>query len=328
MEVKQRKEWIDFLRGIAMLLVIWGHIAKTEYPFFLLTSPFKLPLFFALTGYLFNDRDGNVKEFGKVLLLRIIIPWLLLSLVWLKIGYSVITGNPQNILHHLYSVISGESFWFMPCCILAECIQFFIRKFIKREPIRCLIMVAVSIAGLLMTHFGVGSFALFDVACTAQVFMMFGFLFKSHESFLREKTKPSHIWILLTVYIGLIVLSYFVYPKQIIDVHHNDYYNYAICIPLICISLFLLFIFAPQIKIFPKWIVYVGQNTLVFYMLHYAARTALTKVLGILRVSLPDGEIGYIIMMVYACVTMTVAAWLLNKFLPFAVGKRKMIRKT
>lgn len=59
----KRKIWVDLLRGFAMLLVIMGHIAKTESIFFLLTSPFKMPLFFAITGYVFNDRGETPKSF-------------------------------------------------------------------------------------------------------------------------------------------------------------------------------------------------------------------------------------------------------------------------
>ena len=45
---ENRKSWIDFLRGLAMLLVIWGHIAKTERMFYVFTGPFKMPLFLLL----------------------------------------------------------------------------------------------------------------------------------------------------------------------------------------------------------------------------------------------------------------------------------------
>ena len=49
---------IDALRGLAMLLVVFGHSTKGLYPFYVFTSPVKMPLFFALSGYLMNvDRE-------------------------------------------------------------------------------------------------------------------------------------------------------------------------------------------------------------------------------------------------------------------------------
>jgi len=63
MPIKRRQPWLDFLRGFAMLLVIWGHIAKTERMFYVFTGPFKMPLFFAITGYVFNDGGGNGSDF-------------------------------------------------------------------------------------------------------------------------------------------------------------------------------------------------------------------------------------------------------------------------
>ncbi len=318
-----RKEWIDFLRGIAMLLVIWGHIAKNEYGFFLVTSPFKIPMFFALTGYLFNDRNGDAKAFLKNLFFRIIIPWLVLSLVWARVGYSVVTGRFSNIWPQIYSVLSGDSFWFMPCCIAAECIQFLIRKFAKKEWVRYLVMAAAAAAGLVLTHFGFGSFALVDVACTAQLFMAFGLFFRNHEPVIREKSRPVWLWVLLAVYAGLSVLSYFAFPRQVIDVHHNDFYSLPVCFAMILISLFLLFAASPKLKRFPRWFLFVGQNTLVFYMLHYTFRTVFAKGLEILHVSLPKTEIGYLIEFVAVCVAMTVAALIINRFLPWAAGRRK-----
>lgn len=52
---KKRIEWIDALRALAMVLVIYGHQVPDLTGFFVFTSPIIITLFFAITGYVFNE---------------------------------------------------------------------------------------------------------------------------------------------------------------------------------------------------------------------------------------------------------------------------------
>ena len=54
-----RLAWIDVLRALAIILVVFGHQVGGEIVFFLFTSPVKMPLFFAISGYVFSMRGGN-----------------------------------------------------------------------------------------------------------------------------------------------------------------------------------------------------------------------------------------------------------------------------
>lgn len=47
--VKNRKDWIDALHALAMILVIYGHRVPEWSEYFVFTSPIKIPLFFAIT---------------------------------------------------------------------------------------------------------------------------------------------------------------------------------------------------------------------------------------------------------------------------------------
>ena len=58
-KAEQRKDWIDVLRAIAVLFVIYGHMGRGMWLYYVSTSPIKIPLFFAISGYLFNERDGD-----------------------------------------------------------------------------------------------------------------------------------------------------------------------------------------------------------------------------------------------------------------------------
>ena len=317
-----RKPWIDFLRGVAMLLVIWGHVAPEQDLFFVITSPFKIPLFFAITGYVFNDRNGDWKAYGKKLFFSIVIPWLVLSLVWARAISSLAHGDLNRIPALLYNLISGKTLWFMPCIIVAETIQFFIRWLLKTKRDRYLAMAAAAALGLILGRLGAARFAMLDVALLSQAFMLFGLWYKDHEQSLAEKLGLRFQAAGLALYVLLIAVSIFAYPGRSIDVHMNEYYNYLICGAMIFLSLLLLFVFFSGRKSFPRWIVFVGRNTLAFYMLHGFVRSAFAKCLSILGIHRQPMILWEGIEMVAVCAAVSVLALIINRWLPFIAGKR------
>lgn len=62
---KKRLDWIDALRALAIFLVILGHCAPNCYTYFLFTSPLKMPLFFVITGFVFNPINVNSAFYKK-----------------------------------------------------------------------------------------------------------------------------------------------------------------------------------------------------------------------------------------------------------------------
>lgn len=62
---KGRKIWIDGLRGLAMVFVLYGHLVNDWSTYYVFTSPIKIPLFFANTGYVYKTREGDFKRFLK-----------------------------------------------------------------------------------------------------------------------------------------------------------------------------------------------------------------------------------------------------------------------
>ena len=66
----KRKQWVDELRGIAMLLVLYGHLIQGSTPYFTFTSPIKLPLFLQLQDMCSTVLMPINVSFGKNCLLE------------------------------------------------------------------------------------------------------------------------------------------------------------------------------------------------------------------------------------------------------------------
>ena len=112
LEAKPRKDWVDALRGIAMIMVVLGHSLSGHIDYFSVTSPIKMPLFFAISAFLFKD-SSSILIIIRKLLGRIVMPWLCLGGI-IVICIALVQNN--SIYESYYSLIMGEGvWWFLPC---------------------------------------------------------------------------------------------------------------------------------------------------------------------------------------------------------------------
>ena len=318
---KKRIDWVDALRALAMVFVIYGHRVPEWSGYFVFTSPIKIPLFFAITGYVFSGANGDVKVFFRKLIRTIVIPWLVLTIL----PYLAMTPFKgfAFLWTHVKAILIGDEFWYMPCCIAAEIIWFFTLKFAKRKWLIALIAAVLFAAGVVLYHFGILSVFMINRAMTAQVFLLIGLLFRNYEKQIVERAGKA--WLLLTglaVYIGLGVLSLLLYPGQVMDVHLNKYYDYAICQAMIWIGIAVLFIAcAKYCRKFPRWWVCVGQHTLVIYLFHALVVRLCVKAFGFVHI--PVNRLTNILLTALACAICLGISLLIHWLLPELMGKKR-----
>lgn len=131
-QAKVRKEWIDVLRALAVIFVIYGHqLEKGDHTFiyYVFTSPVKIPLFLAISGYLFREND-EFKDFCAKIIRGLVVPWLILSLTPVLLS-SIIKGG-AGLKSSVISVLSGASVWYMPCCIISEFVFYALLRCCRR----------------------------------------------------------------------------------------------------------------------------------------------------------------------------------------------------
>ena len=114
-ETRKRKNWIDVLRAAAMLLVIYGHLlgGHDHANFYMVTSPVKIPLFFAISGYVFNDRGGDTVAFLKKTWRGLVVPLLFFSIVLMPV---TVFAASKGLLNHsaretFLKFVTGSEFW-------------------------------------------------------------------------------------------------------------------------------------------------------------------------------------------------------------------------
>lgn len=318
-----RKKWIDVLRSLAMLFVIYGHLLEKSdysYIYYVFTSPIKIPLFFAISGYLLNE-NVNLVTFLRKILRGLVIPWLVLSVVPVFL-VSILKGRAY-LFSNIKAILSGISFWYMPCCILAEIMFYFVLKICNKKSIPVLgSSVVLSSLGVFFVNTGVLDLLMFNRALSTQLFLTMGYFIKKYDGEL-DKVKKVHLYIGAGIYVAFGVLSIFLFPGQNLDVHKGDYYNLPICLIMVILGCFLLFEIGKRLDFKNGILSFIGRNTLVYYMLASYPITVYNVLISKVGINLGDTYLSAIIKSIFVCCLCAVFALFINAIIPEAVGKKR-----
>lgn len=184
--------WLDALRGIGILLVLLAH---NNPPFIRFIFGFHMPLFYALSGYLFKETTINRKPFEQIkrLLMQYIVPYLILCFANLilhllhiaavvpdhKIPFDRIPGYLIGIL-----LTDGDRMpqcsplWFLVSLAISLFLFYLIRK-VSFAGIRAVILIIAAALTFFLFRDGENMlpFALHTV-CPALLFLEAGYLLK------------------------------------------------------------------------------------------------------------------------------------------------------
>lgn len=117
--MKNRVEWIDGLKGILMIFVIWGHFFPPENIGIWIYS-FHMPTFFIISGYLRKDR--NFAETLKKKSISLLLPYIVTATISFILGIFIYKGMGMNIsLNEMISdffYLNGSVGWNSPIWFL------------------------------------------------------------------------------------------------------------------------------------------------------------------------------------------------------------------
>lgn len=162
----KRKTWIDAARGFAMLFVIFGHVGnelaangvEANWLFSLivqLINPVKVPLFFAVSGYLFSTKADDTLSFVKKMLKSRLVPYVIwgtfmgvlaFGMDFAKTGFDTAGILPLLCENYIFLLFAGNLIWFIPCLIVTELIFFAINKISGKRTWLMIILCALCTA--------------------------------------------------------------------------------------------------------------------------------------------------------------------------------------
>lgn len=154
--MKKRIDYIDILRGIGILYMVFGHIKYyPHYDYYI--HAFHMPLFFFVSGLFFRrDTKSSFWHFLKKISKQLLFPYFVCA-TFLYI-YACITGVgiAESKLKTLLLILTvnnngipnGGALWFLTCLYFCQIILFLLSKRIKKKFIFGLLCLSIMLFGI------------------------------------------------------------------------------------------------------------------------------------------------------------------------------------
>lgn len=349
--IKPRQYWADWLRGACMFMVILSHFSltkQTHYSWFY--SPVFLVGFFFVSGYFFKQCDTIGESLLRVWK-KIVVPWLLLGLIAIIVSNSfvksVMDGNGlEYLFEKIVKLIKGDLLWFLNCLVITQIYYILLMKicnvFFKKKLNLCKLFIAI--AGLcaifiLAKRDGVLLWSA-DTALYALGWFALGDLCSSYSKKIEFNVFLSIL--LLLVYVLIVVIVNKAIPLKY-DMGNNVFTHPLLQLILSLIGCFAMFQLALTIsrnessRFISPFVKYgllglLGKHTLVAFCFSSTIGFGVVHALFvIIKINvLTKFPYFYCLIFVYVvCWLMIGISWLLERYVPFIVGKeRTLVQKT
>lgn len=251
----------DMLKGLMIILMVFGHLPRTgtnaqelnEVVYYIYI--FHMPIFLILSGYFFVPTKDILKVKNKVIR-RVFIPYVIfLSIYLISLYYANYIGlhtsnmldtlSPLDLLEKLFIHPIG-AYWFLHTLLVYQLLCFVIEMFCEKQPVWLKVLYILVFSLFLIKGIGLST-QLANIT-----FILIGYLLKKGEVF---PNSGSTLWIVAGCF-------YFFDPSII----RNSYIIYIIF--LLSFLSFLSFLFERTTVLMQNYLSYIGRNTLIILLVH------------------------------------------------------------
>lgn len=326
---RERKHWVDLLKGFCMMAILYYH-AEYYYtdrhliPYHFYVSNVLMAFFF-MSGYLYFEEGRQVFSLSRKLrsIFRgIIIPYFIFTLL-IAFPKAYVHGRSMNVGEMLLHIVMGQASWFVAALSVAS-VLFSVLLYFTRQRTALMAVVgcgayAVS-AFLHHSHLAVEPNVWYvNEALLALFYLYAGYFFHANEARLNFLLRLPALILYLIIYIGCKFLE--------------SHFGLTITVAPMIISSFALFLIDTLATILLLMgvarrlgrchlVEWTGAHSLVYYFI--CGGVPLLSALLFRRIGLPyDGSYLRVVLLfsvVYAFATLL--TWLIYRFFPFLVGQK------
>lgn len=335
---KKRLAYIDYARGIGIILMIMGHIDFGG-AFYKYIHAFHMPIFFVMSGYLYREKDSLVKEIAKKAK-QLLIPYILIGafhyVVWL-----VLYHNEGNIFEPLLNLLFintnlnmpiAGALWFLTCLFWVDVIFMVIEKYLKK--LSWLIFIAITALGMVFTS--ITTIRLpwaIDAAMVGVGFYYAGYLLKKYSNI--SVVNRLMDLKLFEALLGLAIFSVLIIANGVVNMRTGSYSiiplsflngaGFSIVILNICKLAEQKAEKSKMLMIPCNGLKYVGENSIVYLCFNQLCILLLNKVRSVVIPGSASETIMFLVhcaMLVCTMVMLAIGVRILtNKRLKFLIGK-------
>lgn len=342
--MKLREHYIDVAKGVAMLLVIIGHITIIPSWLYAWINSFHMPLFFFLSGTVYNPyKYDKFKDFFKAKFKGLIIPYFFLCLI--IIFWARIMCNPdgfyklQTLEQFIGIFVSYRksnfyaSLWFFVALFFGELLMYPIVKIIgKKFESENKNKVALTIFGIFLSVLGFivlyyirnGFFWSLDLVPLATSFLMFGYVAKLNKEKFNNITKLPISILYLLISIVFTYLNFRIYGSS--SMYNSVVGNFIYYMPAALGGILLVITICKKINS-NRLLEYIGRNTITYYAFQKPIiLKSITTVINTLgsNITLFNNQIIKIILItIIAVCVLGIISQMITSTYPFILGKFK-----
>lgn len=230
----KRLAWVDAVKGICILLMIYGHTILPENMKVIIYT-FHMPAFFILSGYTFNYKYNDFKEFAYKRLLPLLKAYLFFAVVsffWSRFKYMIDQTIEPDTLHNFLGIFfslrnsdfsSGN--WFFTAMITGY-IMFYLCTNKIYKNFLCLVFVTIVQFVLWTIYTVLFNKALpwaLDTSLIVSVYLILGYLLKKYNIvYILSKNKKLSIIIIFLVWVYSFILNIIIRNEGFIRVDMNQ----------------------------------------------------------------------------------------------------------
>jgi len=338
---KTRIEFIDIIKGLAIILVVIGHTSpdKTEIlPYKSLIYSFHMPLFFILSGmFVATFRENyslqTLKNFLHKNCIALVVPFMIWGTIYMNFSFSNLAhlcfGSWINFAH----IHTLTSLWFIVVLFVAriylELFYMLINKLkFEIQYANCVAIIICFILGFCLPHHNDvltqnGNFLSYDIAFIAAGFMLIGSLIKPYiKNFIEIK---NIYLIILMIFSGLLFICGFSltdYTHEFVLMANATYPNipaFLFCSLTGSFCTILAGILIYKLPIKKRILNFLGQNTLAIFLVH---RHIVVAFLTFLQTNTTLNRLSInTIITLTSLIISSLLVVLINKYAPIMFGK-------
>ena len=342
-----RIEWVDIAKCLCIITVIFSHSDFTNSTISRFYVPFFLNVFFFCSGYTYRIKN-NFKDYFKRKIETLMVPWIIYGLFNIFLSALISFNNHADIKEELIWFIlqirgKNDKLWFLSTLFLASILLYFVIEYISKaldtKHSLTKVIVVIGILGIISN--------LYLVLINSDIYpwqsahlpwhiellmpylfmMLLGYAFRSfYENYFDKINTYKYILVMLLTYVILIIVKGMIFNNEIVNV----FINFVIQV----IGVFLIVAICKKMRM-NKCIAFIGQNSIIYYALHGKVlsilQTVLNKVIGY-RYELVLNNVALSILtglmiVLLILIILIIPILFINRFLPFTIGKKRVVKK-
>ena len=313
--------WIDFLRGLSMMLILVFHteVYYKEYdvtPYYIYVTN-AIILFYFISGYLFYRPESfSLKKKLNAIARSLLFPYFIFTSL-IAVPKLLVRQEAINLQEIVINILLGRASWFIAALIVGE---LFFALLLTKTRGKITWLLTDAIACLIIYYvipFNQHNYWQWQDALLAVTFLSAGYIYHQYDNHFNTINKPLYSLIFLLILIIIKVYEYHVdLPMRNIAIENVPLFL-ADCIVWLMLVISIIR-YIPRCKMI-EW---TGRHCIIYYFLCGGVPLLVSMTMNIIYYAYEGHYYRVIIAFISVYLIASALTWLIVRYIPQITGKR------